>query len=166
MQDYVRELLAIVDDGGRALAAVGEEGSTRPRAPGKWSPRQILGHLIDSAVVNKQRFVLAQIEDDLVFPGYRQDAWVAAQRYQEVAWEELVPLWAALNRHIAWVMRSALEAARQPERRRHNLHELAWAPVPPGVPATLDLFMRDYVEHLMHHLCQILGRGWTPGRPV
>jgi hypothetical protein len=45
--------------------------------------------------------------------------------------------------------------ARLRERRRHNLHELAWQPVPAETPATLDYFMRDYVLHLHHHLRQI-----------
>ncbi len=45
--------------------------------------------------------------------------------------------------------------ARLRERRRHNLHELAWQPVPVETPTTLDYFMRDYVLHLHHHLHQI-----------
>jgi hypothetical protein len=50
--------------------------------------------------------------------------------------------------------------------RRHNLHEMAWRPVPASEPATLDYFMRDYVEHLKHHLRQILGADWPRRIPA
>ena len=49
-----------------------------------------LGHLIDSAVNNHARFVRAQLQDDLVFPGYDQDGWVRVQRYDERSWPALV----------------------------------------------------------------------------
>ena len=52
---------------------------------------------------------------------------------------------------------------RMRERARHNLHEVAWIPVPAHVPATLAYFMADYVAHLRHHLVQVLGPQWDPG---
>jgi hypothetical protein len=101
-----------------------------------------------------------------VFPGYAQDDWVAAQRYQDADWPELVALWSAFNRHMAWVMETTPDAVRLQPRPRNNLDELAWRPVPRDTPATLDYFMRDYVGHLQHHLRQILGATWdaTPAR--
>jgi hypothetical protein len=54
-------------------------------------------------------------------------------------------------------MQSIPEDARTRLRARHNLHEVAWSPVPPTEPATLGYFMSDYVDHLEHHLAQILG---------
>ena len=53
--------------------------SQTPRAQDKWSPREIVGHLIDSAANNHQRFVRAQFTDDLVFSGYQQAEWVGVQ---------------------------------------------------------------------------------------
>ena len=71
---------AIADDLRRAvgeavpvLLAIDEAASARPPAPDKWCPREIVGHLIDSASNNHQRFVRARFQDDLVFPGYEQD---------------------------------------------------------------------------------------------
>jgi ADP-ribose pyrophosphatase YjhB (NUDIX family) len=157
---YVARLRAVVDAAERALAGVSDAASARRPAPGKWSPREVVGHLVDSAANNHGRFVRAQLQDDLVFPGYAQDAWVEVQGYASAPWRELVALWAAYNRHLARVMARVPEAARVRPRARHNLHELAWRPVPAHEPATLDYFMADYVGHLEHHLRQVLGDDW------
>jgi hypothetical protein len=159
---YARRLAAVVEAALPRLLALGEPRlSTRP-AGGGWSPREELGHLVDSAGNNHQRFVRAQLQDTLVFPGYAQDAWVAAQDYQRAAWPELVALWAALNRHIARVMASAPAAERERPRAKHNLHEIAWRTVPRERPATLGYLMADYVGHLEHHLRRILGADAPP----
>jgi hypothetical protein len=156
MQDYVVQLLDSVDRAVPPLRALGDEGSRRHPAPGKWSPREVVGHLVDSASNNHQRFVRAQLQDDLVFPGYDQEAWVAVQRYADVPWDDLVTFWAAFNRHIARVMAAAPEDVRMRPRATHNLHEIATVAVAPDQPATLEYFMRDYVFHLRHHLRQVL----------
>ena len=57
-----------------ALTAIADVASAVPRAPGKWSRKEILGHLIDSALNNHERFVRAQFTDDLMCPTYDQDA--------------------------------------------------------------------------------------------
>lgn len=155
MTDYATDLRATVDAAaGRLLQVDPDVAARRPR-PGGWSAREIVGHLIDSAAHNHLRFVRAQWQDDLVFDGYAQDDWVAAQRYQEAPWPELVTLWRDYNRHLARVMAAVPAAVREREHRVHNLHQLAWRPVPADQPATLDYFMRDYVGHLHHHLRQI-----------
>jgi hypothetical protein len=134
---------------------MGEEESRRRPAPGKWCPREVIGHLIDSASNNHQRFVRAQFKDDLVFDGYEQDAWVSLQRYSEAPWNELIDLWRTFNLHIARIMQSASKDERLRKRARHNLDQLAWKPLSRDEPATLDYFMSDYVSHLKHHLAQI-----------
>lgn len=157
MQDYVLELLKIVDGATPLLLELDDERSARRPAPGKWSPREIVGHLVDSASNNHQRFLRAQWQDDLIFQGYAQDAWVETQRYQEAPWRELVTLWGHFNRHLARVMAAVPPQVRMRRHVRHNLHEVAWRPVPQSEAATLDYFMRDYVGHLGHHVAQILG---------
>jgi hypothetical protein len=132
-----------------------DQTTIRP-APGKWSPREIIGHLVDSASNNHQRFVRAMFQDDLVFQGYSQDEWVAAQNYQAATWTELVALWASFNRHLAHVMCNVPEPVRLKSHDRHNLDRVAFKPVASGAPVTLDYFMHDYVQHLRHHLAQIL----------
>jgi hypothetical protein len=138
------------------LEAIPEDRSGLRPAPGKWSPKEIIGHLIDSASNNHQRFVRAQFQDDLVFTGYEQDAWVALQQYQQAPWRELVALWHRFNAHLARVIDAAPEQEKTRPRHPHNLDRLAWRPVPADRPATLAYFMDDYVGHLKHHLRQIL----------
>jgi hypothetical protein len=129
------------------------EARQRP-APGKWSVKEIVGHLIDSAANNHRRFVEAQFQDTLTFPGYAQDAWVTGQRYQEAAWPSLVALWAGYNDHLVHVVRAIPRAVLEQPRAAHNLDELGWRPVPRTDPATLGYLIEDYVAHLEHHVAQ------------
>ena len=140
----------------RLLRLDDEAASARPR-PGGWSPKEIVGHLIDSASNNHQRFVRAQFQESLSFPGYDQDAWVAVQRHQDAPWPELVELWRLFNLQIARVMVAASDTERSRLRAEHNLDRIAWRTVPASEPVTLDYFMADYVGHLEHHLAQIDG---------
>ena len=152
---YVDDLRRAVEEAAPKLLGMSEEQAKRRLRPQKWSPAEIIGHLIDSASNNHQRFVRAQFQDDLVFPGYDQDAWVAFQAYRDARWRDLVTLWKNFNFHIARVMENTSESVRNSPRRTHNLDKLAWHPVPADKPATLDYFMSDYVDHLKHHLSQI-----------
>lgn len=160
MVDYIAALRTDLDTAEPALRRLTDAAAGTPRAPGKWSPKEIVGHLIDSASVNHERFLRAVQSDDLVFPGYDQDAWVAAQKYAERSWSDLVDLWSAYNRHLLHVMHDVPDDQRHRLRVRHSLDVIAFREVPPDVPATLDMLMSDYVVHLEHHLTQILGQGW------
>jgi len=162
--DYVQHLRALVTEGAEALRAISPTASAERPARDKWSPREVIGHLIDSASNNHQRFLRAQFQEDLVFPGYDQDAWVVAQRYHASNWGDLVSLWRQFNGHLANVMEAVPESERLRPRERHNLDQIAWQVVPRHLPTTLDYFMRDYVGHLRHHLRQVLGSEWDASR--
>ena len=155
MIDYVDDLRTTVTQVSTRLLAVAEPDAARHPAPGKWSSKEIIGHLIDSAANNHLRFVRAQFTNDLVAPGYPQEDFVRAQQYQQAAWPELVTLWRDYNLHLARVIEAMPEDVRLRDRREHNLDEIAWQPVPREIPVTLDYFMADYVGHLHHHLRQI-----------
>ena len=159
MDDWIEAFRQTIDHASERLLRISEEQSEIARAAGKWSPKEIVGHLIDSAANNHQRFVRAQFTDDLIFPGYQQDEWVRVQRYQYREWTQLVELWRHYNLHLAHVMSTIPEEARAKSRARHNLHQLAWQTVDQSAPVTLEYFMRDYVGHLQHHLDQILTTG-------
>jgi len=152
---FLADFRNTVDAAAARLLALSEAQAAASPAPGKWSPKEIIGHLIDSASNNHGRFVRAQLQDDLWFEGYEQEQWVAVQRYQERDWADLIALWLAMNHHIAQVMATAAPDTLARPRVRHNLDALAWTPVSPAQPATLEYFMRDYVGHLKHHLAQI-----------
>jgi hypothetical protein len=151
-----RRLVDALRRGAPALLAIDDAATSHRPAPGKWSPREIIGHLVDSASNNHQRFVRMRDRDDLVVDGYEQDAWVAAQRYQDAPWVELVVLWLTYNRHLARLMAATPADARDRMRQAHNLHLRAFRTVPTDRAVTLDYFMNDYVDHLEHHLGQVL----------
>lgn len=155
MLEYVEVLRQAIHETTPVLQGMSDARSRLRPGPGKWCPREVIGHLIDSASNNHQRFVRAQFQEDLVFSGYEQDAWVSVQRYQDAPWEELIALWRSYNLHIARVMEAVPKDERVRLRARHNLDELAWKSVPRAEPASLDYFMCDYVSHLKHHLAQI-----------
>lgn len=157
MPTYIQELKDTVLDAFPNLISLSEEQVASSPAPGKWSPKQIIGHLIDSASVNQQRFVRAQLSRELVFEGYDQVAWVTVQNYQEANWQELLILWRGLNLHMAELMANTPDDIRTQARTVHNLHEIAFHTVPEDLPTSLDYFMGDYVLHLKHHLGQIEG---------
>ena len=143
--DVAEDLRGVMASVRPKLQGISEGESLRTRGEGTWSRRQILGHLVDSALNNLHRFVRAQQAQELVFPGYEQDAWVDLGGYQERAWPTLVSLWAELNAQIAHVV------ARIPESRLATPCRIGDGPA-----VTLEFVARDYVRHLRHHLEQIL----------
>lgn len=157
MEDAIEDFERTVEDASARLLAMTDRQLATRGAEGDWSAKEILGHLVDSAANNHQRFVRGQFEEDLVFPGYEQDDWVRAQRYSDEPWPLLVNLWKFYNLHLAHVMRSAPEDVRRAPRTRHNFHVIGFAPVSADEPSTLEHLMRDYVGHLKHHLRQIFG---------
>jgi hypothetical protein len=137
------------------LSAISDSDAAIAPAPGKWSPKEVIGHLIDSASNNHQRFVRANFTDDLIFVGYDQEKWVVLGDYANAPWSSLITLWREFNLQIARVMDSTPASVRDTPRSRHNLHQVAFTAVPETEPATLGYFMSDYVDHLEHHLRQI-----------
>jgi len=141
--DALRET---VDTVAPRLGQIGEEAASATRGAGKWSRKEILGHLIDSAFNNQQRFVRAQQTERLLFPGYDQRACVELQAYARRPWAEIVTLWEALNRHLVHVIETV------PAGRLETPCVIG-----DGEAVTLGGLMDDYVGHLRHHLEQILG---------
>jgi hypothetical protein len=113
-------------------------------APGKWSKMEELGHLIDSANNNHQRFVRGQFEARPQI-GYKQDEWVSSNRYQEMDPYTVIELWTAYNTFIVSLMRKTPVDAYPREC------------VSGDGPHTLEWLMVDYVDHVDHHLDRILG---------
>jgi hypothetical protein len=133
-----------VDAAEPRLRAISDARAAASLLPGKWSPKQVLGHLIDSAANNHQRFVRLQADADLSLPGYAQEFWVDTQRYSDRAWPDLIELWSSYNRHLAHVIAFIPEAKGNVQCR-----------IGGGPPVTLRHVAIDYVGHLQHHLRQI-----------
>jgi DinB superfamily len=122
------------------LMTISEAEASIPEREGKWSAKQVIGHLIDSAVNNLGRIVRLQIEAGQSLPGYEQMAWVSLQHYAEREWAQVLALWFALNEHIAWMIKHVEKTS------------LVNSGVIDGEILTLGFLIADYVAHMEHHL--------------
>ncbi len=137
------------------LILIEENIAEQKPSPDKWSAKEIVGHLVDSACNNHGRFMRAQFQDEMVFDGYNQEGWVTSQNYQESNWQDLLILWRQLNLHIAHLTKHIPVGELVKVRTRHNFHQIAWKTVPQHEETTLAYFIDDYVGHLQHHLKQV-----------
>ena len=161
--EWLNDFKETIESAAPRLLEISEAQSEQPRAEARWSSKQILGHLIDSAANNHARFILGQLADNLVFPGYDQDSWVRTNHYQERPWSQLIDLWRAYNLHLHHVMSHADKAKLRTPCTQHTLQEIAFKTVPRTEPVTLEYLMKDYVDHLQHHLDQILSSASAHG---
>jgi hypothetical protein len=137
-----------------ALRKRTEEQAMTPRGPGKWSAKEELGHLIDSAANNHGRFVRAALDGHYEGPGYAQDGWVRLHGYREMPWSAIVDLWYQYNQFVAHLV------SRIPDDQRQAL-----CAVGENAPVTLEFLIKDYVLHMQHHLDQLLQRAVITAYP-
>ncbi|MCC7244290.1 MAG: DinB family protein [Saprospiraceae bacterium] len=128
------------------LTAIDNAAATQKPAPEKWSNKEVIGHLIDSACNNHQKFLRTmQAESHLNFIGYDQDFWVMTQQYNQRDWSELINLWKSYNQHLAHLMMQIPDEALSKT-----------ISIQDGDKIDLAFLIADYVAHLKHHLRQIL----------
>lgn len=108
----------------------------------KWSKKEIIGHLCDSALTNIRRFVVTQYKENENIV-YDQNFWVKAQNYQNVPTTDLIDLWKSLNYQIVHVVENIPDEALQ-----RNCDTTKTKPQ----VFTLEFIINDYVDHLQHHL--------------
>lgn len=123
----------------------GELIEARPKSD-EWSVKEVIGHLVDSASNNHQRFVRLQVSDGLNFPDYSRDneTWVSIQDYQNASWTDLLALWRYLNIHLAHVIRNV----------DGGCIDHVWV-VDEDTTVSLSELMTDYLRHLQDHIEQI-----------
>jgi DinB superfamily len=122
--------------------------SLRP-SPERWTIKEVIGHLIDSASNNHQRFVRAQsnLEKNLVFPAYAQNEWVSVQRYNSSDWQSLIVLWRAYNMHLAHIIREMDESML-----------VRSCVIGTYSAVSLQFLIEDYFVHMNGHLAKINAR--------
>lgn len=129
------------------LRSLTEEQASLPRGPGKWSPKEELGHLIDSAANNHIRIAVAALEGQYRGPGYAQEEWVSLHGYLETQWTSIVDSWFDHNRLLSRLVQ------RIPESRLDAPCSIGGRP-----PVTLGFVIEDYILHMQHHVDQLLRR--------
>ena len=141
------ELRNAVRDAARALRRLADTVVSMRPAPDRWTIKEVVGHLIDSAANNHQRFVRARCEAQLAFPAYEQNEWVCAQSYNDADWHALIDLWSAYNEHLAHVISNVSQDTLRVQ-----------CTIGDCQPVTLQFLMEDYLAHLKHHLRTIAKR--------
>jgi hypothetical protein len=135
-----QSLLFAMDEAQRAAEGYDERSAAVRPAPGKWSAKEVFGHLVDSAGNNLQRIVRLSLEPVLELPGYDGEGWVEVQHYADRPWSEVVALWHALNLHLAHVI---AQVKKEHLERTWRFEGRDW---------TLGFIIEDYVAHMRHHL--------------
>lgn len=146
MKDTIAQLRNLIDTYGENLKQLGEkEFSSRP-APNKWSKKEELGHLIDSAHNNLRRFIVAQYETNPKIV-YEQDVWVRVSNYTAQSSVQLIELWKLVNTQIYQVLEKIHpevgERTCDTGKEKTELRTLSW-------------LAEDYLKHILHHLHHIL----------
>ncbi len=146
MKIIAEQLEAIISDYSEKLNQISEHDFSQKPFPEKWSRKEELGHLIDSAHNNLRRFMVAQYEQDPKIV-YNQTIWVDAANYRHQSSDELIMLWKLMNRQVCEVLKKMQEKnfgkSCNTGKEKIELHSLVW-------------LAEDYVQHVKHHLHHIL----------
>jgi hypothetical protein len=147
MKNIVEELNKLVDTFSLKIGKIPESEFSAKPLPNKWSKKEVVGHLIDSAQNNLRRFLCGQYEKTPSKITYDQDFWVNANGYQQVEKNNIINLWRLTNEQIATVLKNMPQGnySRSSDTGKEGvkLHSLEW-------------LAQDYVNHMKHHLNQIL----------
>jgi hypothetical protein len=144
VQRSVQLLRYLLDTEPSQLAELSDLTAAVTPSPEKWSPKEELGHLLDSAANNHQRIVRTLLENRPAMPGYEQQRWVEVHVHQQRDWRELIDTWVALNRQL-------LSGAT-------GVTESDWTrscTIAGAEPVSLKFVFEDYLAHMSHHLAHI-----------
>ena len=142
MQSIINQLEKIISDYTPQIRQLSEADFTHKPSPVKWSGKEYLGHLIDSAQTNIRRFVIAQYEDNPNIV-YDQEKWVAAVDYHNYPLKDLIDFWMLINKHLVIILKNIPEADLERVVTTQQKH-------------TIKFLAEDYNKHLLHHLHQVL----------
>jgi hypothetical protein len=143
MKNTAEELRAIVREYSNKFEKIPDhEFSAKPLA-NKWSKKEVVGHLIDSAQNNLRRFIVGQYETIPSKIVYDQNIWVTSNDYQSMAKEDVISLWTLINARVAAVLENMPRENYLKQSMTSELH-------------TLEFLAVDYVKHLKHHINQVI----------
>lgn len=155
MLDHIEELRTITDVATDVLMEISEETAGCSPAPGKWSPKEILGHMIDSATHNHHRILEASTKEQVFFGGYDQDTWVATHQYKSYSWHALIQFWKYYNLHICQLVRNLSPEILSRNNISYGYSLMSGKREDQTGNISIECIFKDYVIHLKHHLRQI-----------
>lgn len=132
----------IVNEELQRFVNISEEEWSAKISPDKWSKKEILGHLCDSALSNIRRFVITQYKENENIV-YDQNFWVKAQNYQHIQTSDIINLWKFLNLQIVSTVENIPDSALQRTCDMTKTDSKIF---------TLEFIINDYIDHLQHHL--------------
>jgi len=135
-------LKTIIDTELKRFEIISEDEWPYKASPEKWSRKEILGHLCDSAFTNIRRFVVTQYKENENIV-YDQDEWVKAQNYQNIPAAEVINLWKSLNYQIVHIVENIPDEVLQ--------RTCDTSKTTPEI-LTLEVLIKGYIDHLHHHL--------------
>lgn len=141
MQQIIEQLQAIIEKYKPILEEIDPADFSAKPILSKWSKKEILGHLIDSAQTNIRRFVMGQYEEQ-PYLVYEQNQWVRISNYQNYPDKDLIDLWYLLNKHICVVLSNTSPDNTRRLVKTSELHSIEW-------------LASDYNSHLLHHLVHL-----------
>lgn len=144
MKTIAEKIRKAVIDARKNLENISEENAGFKSVPDKWSIKEILGHLIDSAANNHQRFVRAAYDSAKDFPPYNQNLWVEVQRHNLQKWSHLIDLFTLYNFHLCHILDSLSESVLTNQ-----------CGIGKENTVTIKFVIEDYLRHLQHHLTKI-----------
>lgn len=146
VEKYINLLEEIIEEFPLKTESLSEEDFSRKESVNKWSKKEILGHLVDSALNNLQRYIRVQYQE-VPHVVYHQNEWVTFQNWQELPSKEILTLWKVINKQIVHVWKNFSEekinAAINVSKEKEEIY-------------TFKEMIDDYVTHFNHHAKQIL----------
>lgn len=143
MKKTVQELDEIIDSFTAKFDLIDENDFSSKPLPSKWSKKEVVGHLIDSAHNNLRRFICGQYESSPPKIIYNQEFWVQANGYQAMDKHEIIQYWKLINKRIVSVLSTMPESNYKRQCETNTLHTIEW-------------LAEDYVKHMKHHLNQVI----------
>lgn len=144
IQEASQRLAFLVQTIPDLLEEISEADFSIKAYPSKWSKKEILGHLIDSATNNHQRFIRIQYENGpIIF--YDQNKWNELSNYQNLSISNLIQFWKYYNQHLVEIINLISDNELQRQGAGSD-----------GQTLPLHFYITDYVSHLEHHLKQLV----------
>lgn len=144
--ENVEKLRSQIEENKSGLLRFTDEQMQQTLGPGEWSGKEILGHLSDSAAMNRQRIVRSQYEEPYDFPFYEQPKWTQIQAYNHYAWSDLVELWRVEYKHLIHILENLPDESAS-SKCPIKFSSSDWV--------TLDWLVGHIYRHNDHHLHQI-----------